>query len=276
MLLGSVSGQETLHDDMEAKTAINHAIGQFQKVLRMDGYGDDSVALFRVANAIALGGEHEFALIKYGEAFRALQSDARLVEHHQMRIVIPRQYAFALWHAAERAKWMSAELGAADLFGPRRQESYLEALDVTFSILGRPFDEVDIDGRRMSKSEEERRTANNALEYASSFLEAGGQAARLNDHLMPMDQFRELLQRVAGDDIPRVEKPSFADTVRKGARILGDRHLAVGAAERLLAIVDNKDFSIGLPDLTYHEMKRLAQEEIAHGLAPVDGYPLVW
>ena len=276
MLHGRLSGDGSLKEDSEAQAALNQAFEQYHGVARLPIYAKDTVVLFRLASAIALTGDHDYALLKYAEAHSELSRDTRLVDQHQMRIIIPRQYAFSLWYAAERAKWKSVELGDVDMFRSLRLKQYLEAMEVSADIYGKVIDERDIDGRAMSQVEENRVTANNIVFYACSFLEAGGDGASLRKREITPDRLRRFVHEVVAGDIQRIPRLSFADTIRKAARILGDRELATLAATRVLSLLAQKDFGVGLPDRAYIEAKAFAEEELAIGNREVDGYPLIW
>jgi len=276
MLHGRLSGDGSLREDTEAEAVLNHAFAQYRIVSRLPSYSGDPVISFRVGNALTLAGDHDYALLKYSEAYDRLLLDRRLAERHQMRIVIPRQYAFSLWHAAERAKWRSGDFGDVDLFGPLRLDQYLKALDVSRSIYGFEIDERDIDGRAMSQMEENRVTANNIVFYACSFLTAGGDGSLLRERGIDPDRLRELIQEVGSGEVRNLSRLSFADTIRQAARILGDRSLATSAATRVLELVAQTDFGVGLPDRAYIDAREQADEELATGLGMFKGYPLHW
>lgn len=170
----------------------------------------------------------------------------------------------------------AVELIGASLFDEDRSQRYLAALDVTLQLDGKGLLSGDLDRSTTSPREESRSTLNNTIEYALSYLKAGGQPQELVNRELSAENLRERLAELYPDGVETVDRATVADTIREAARWLGERTLAVEAARKVLQLLKMPDYSITLPDFSYAEMEADAKAEIDCGLNPFPGFPRHW
>lgn len=273
---GAGSGSKHAREN-EVDHMLRLARVQYEEVGQLSGMALDPVLSFRIALTLDIQGNHQLALMKLQEAVENIDKGHLLPADHHMRLRIPRQYAFAEWEAAEHIKWKSIDLGHESLLLDQRREKYLRALDVTLGLVGLEANQGALD-QSTTTAEENRVTANNIIEYACSYIYTGGAFFELREPPRGLTRtaFERHLSLLLGEGIESISRFSLADTVRKAARLLGDRQLAVEAAHRVLALIGRPDFAIKLPELSYVEARRAAEAEIAQGLAPDAGSSPQW
>lgn len=259
-------------NEREAVHAIKQCISQYLEVERLANLSRRPVLAFRLASVLRLRGDYDYALLKLEEAVAYLKADRNLSPNHYMRVRIPREYAFALWEAAERTKRKSYELGEATFLLPVRSQQYFRALRVTLGLYGKSIEEGDLDRVTPSKEEETRTTANNIIEYALCYLRSGGSLSALASIGLTKPKFKKYLKELIGVDVASLDRVTRADTVREAGRALGDRKLAMKAAKRVLELVGSQDFNVALTNVAYDEMREDAEAEIAAGEELGGGY----
>jgi ppGpp synthetase/RelA/SpoT-type nucleotidyltranferase len=260
-----IAAKDDLRGEFDASNAINAALQEYVNITKDARFATDAMLAFRLANALYLHGDSELALDKYQEAVNLLPLSS-LPENHYMRVRITRRLGIALWEQGEEIKHRATRvLGLGNTPNRRRLLYYLEALDVTNDVLdfsiGDGESEIDDIGSKNS-ADEKRITANNVLEYAMSFLNAGGTWEELSRHNFTTQKMEELLKVVVGDGLDSVKQPAVADTIRAVAKVVRNRPLAREAAKRVLEIIGNRDLNVPLSDESYDEMRRDALAEL--------------
>jgi tetratricopeptide (TPR) repeat protein len=245
----------------DVKEAIKVALQEYLKIAKDPRFAKDAILAFRLGNVLSLHGESVLALDRYREAVDRLP-DSPLPPKHYMRVRLPRQLGLALWEAGEEIKRKAMTLEAGDTLDQSRLQYYLEALEVTKKVRRFEIEESYLDQGEKQTDQENRITINNVLEYATSFLNAGGTWDELRSRDFTPETMKELLKELEGAGLHTVDNPSMADTIRAVARVVGDRGLARRAAQRVIELIARRDFTIPLSDEVFEEMRRDAVAEL--------------
>lgn len=241
----------------EAKTVehIRTALSLYQRVAAIDGYAADPVLSFRIATALDLKGDTELAQSKYREAVMLLEGSSDLPAGHYFRNRIPMQYAISLWQSAENMRRKASEYGGLTFVNRARQDLYREAILVTKPLISFEVTPDEQDSWPVDILDQNINAKNNVLDYAIAFLRAGGPEEELASHGLGRKFLKECLDSLVGEGVSQIDKVTVADTVRAAAKFLENDELRRSAANRVLELIDNKDFTVVLPDVAYQEMK---------------------
>lgn len=250
--------------EAQALEYIRIALSLYQGSAGTESGVDNPILAFRVGAILDLKGEHELARSKYGEAFSLLEGNVDLSDGSYFRSRIPLQYAISLWQSGENLKRRSIEFGGLSLVEGQRRALYLEALDITRRLLEAPAIDPNLDDWPVSWTDQYANVQNNILDFALSYLRAGGSEACLAERGLDRAGLRRLLDGLIPLGVGSILNVTFADTVRAASKHLGDVELNVAAAHRVLELIDSKDFGLSLPDMAYREMRFDALADIEY------------
>jgi ppGpp synthetase/RelA/SpoT-type nucleotidyltranferase len=244
----------------EADISLELSLKEYFQIEKETRFSTDPILPFRIGNALRLRGYGEIAFDKFEEAFKKLSASKLAVDHH-MKIRIPRAYSMMLWEQAEIVRRNAVKLNNPDLLLSTRHDLYLQALDVTIGsdASGTKVHATDDPGNLTA---DRIKTINNIVEYTLSYLRSGGSWDELEKRGITHAQLREYVGVLVGQGLESVRLPTVADTVRAAAHYFGDYDLVCRAAKRVLELISRPNFSAGISEESFTEMRQDAEADI--------------
>jgi len=242
--------------------AIRKSTSIYVSLVASGVYPERAALLFRLGNALAFQGSYATALLQYKSAYDILPRDTSIPADDYLRLRIPRQYGFALWLEGSRLEQQALDLGSRGLYHTRERQFYLDAIKVTLPVFNFSFTSGEFDMSARSPEEESRITANNVLDYAVCFADAGGCSEDLIHANLDTDGMKALLDCLAEGRLDTIAPITLADTARKAYLFLECTKEAVRCARRVLDLSTTLDLAVPLSDFHYKKMIREAEDTV--------------
>lgn len=267
MKTASLQGENPEENDYAGKSdlVLDSALRLYFNIEDDNRYSNDPILAFRVANVLAARGDQELALRKFEDAVVKLEGAELLPENHYLRVRIPKQLGVALWEEGEQIRRKGLEYRIPTFMLEKRRECYTRAFEVTKSVYGNVVEPV-VDNPGTTTERENKHTANNLLDYTLSYWRTDPDDAdreAFRDQVgMSKGWTKEFVTEVIGDGVETIEFPTLADTVREAGRYLGDNKMEIKAAERVLQLLETKDWTVHSSKETINEMRTDAEASL--------------
>jgi tetratricopeptide (TPR) repeat protein len=226
----------------EANGYLEKSLKLYQKTSSKIDFKKDAILAYRVANVLSELGDEDMALDKFKEAAANLEKidQPNLAADHYLRVRIPRQLGLALWDAAHRYRNRAQLSAASDFMVETRRNLYLEALETTLPLISVHVQPSSFSGEGEKGIDESLMTSNNVLEYAISFIRAGGDVRVLEQSDAPpslLSSIAEDLEKQLNEN--KLEMPLWMDTVRSyHCEVSLDFEKAKTMAQSLIGIIE--------------------------------------
>jgi ppGpp synthetase/RelA/SpoT-type nucleotidyltranferase len=228
-----------LGSDGQDKQAYATAVKLYQTVL--ESFPRRSIVLYRYARALRALGDARPARAKMHEACELLESDANVGRDHWIRSAAPRILGLMDWEEAEAMR-SDSQTGKAQHAGEEYLAIYLRAYDRTmksYTVNAEP----DLYSSRFDQIATKGRSANNLLQYALDYIEAGGDGAELEARGFSAERVEEYLRHMQIHSVHSVDVPEVLDTMLRVCRTRNIHHDKVpGIAKHLLKVLE--DFQV--------------------------------
>jgi ppGpp synthetase/RelA/SpoT-type nucleotidyltranferase len=242
-------------------SVLDEAVSRYFKLQSYPGHADDAMIAYRLGEVFWARDEPQLALPMFETADRRLKTTTHPPEH-PIHMLIPRRLGYAYWESAEALSDKAKGLTVREFLDTKLIELYADAIAATH----RAYEAIRAVGAKFI--DPGRRdwliTINNLVDYCVAYRQLNGPMEFLDELGLTQHKLREFLNDLTGDgDMSKISTPGVADTIRLASHHFGHRELQIPAARRVIALLDERDWTDRYTPGTIATMRNDADEDLA-------------